>query len=95
MFSLISTTYYFCPKEVYCMYFSKKNNSHFVLRFEVQFHGHPSHRAQGFLGPVSCLAGVGSHFYPRAISIYSSQLRPFFHVLLFDSQRIPPVPFHE
>lgn len=62
IFSLISTTYYFCPKEVCCLYFSKKNNSHFVLRFEVQFHGHPSHRAQGLLEPVSCLAGVGPHF---------------------------------
>lgn len=94
IFSLISTMYYFCPKEIYCMYFSKKNNSHFILRFEVQFHGHPPHCDQGFLEPVSCLAGVGSHLYP-AISICSSQLCPLFRVLLFGSQRIPPGPFQE
>lgn len=42
-FSLISTMtiYYFCPKK-YCIYFLKKNNSHLILRCEVQFHSHPS-----------------------------------------------------
>ena len=58
---------------------SRKNNGHFILRFEEHLHSHPAYLLQSSLEHTFWLAGAGSHFCAiiiHPISTVASLSRP-------------------